>query len=116
MPSPRKVSPSPSLSASTSCLKDRSIRAVPIKCVERSIAQSHVGRQPKRKYRKRNENDESDQVGDDERQHAIENGRDLHVLDHALDDEDVHADRRMDEAELDRHDDDDAEPDRIETE
>ena len=33
-----------------------------------------------------------------------------------LDDEHVHPDRRVDQAQFDRHDDDDAEPDRIETE
>src|SRR6185369_16955535 len=39
-----------------------------------------------------------------------------HVLHHALDHEHIHADRRMDQAELDRHHDDDAEPNRIEAE
>ena len=38
----------------------------------------------------------------------------LDVLHHALDDEHVHADGRMDQPELHRHDDDDAEPDRVE--
>ena len=47
---------------------------------------------------------------------ALEDGGEAHVLDRGLDDEDVHADRRMDQAEFDRHDDDDPEPDRIEAE
>src|SRR5262249_1853199 len=60
--------------------------------------------------------DQPQNIGDDERQHTVEDRRNLHVLHHALDHEDIHADRRMDEAELDGHDDDDPEPDRIESE
>ena len=45
---------------------------------------------------------------------TAENRRKRHLLHDALDYEHVHADRRVDQAELDRHDDDDAEPDRIE--
>src|SRR6185436_18576356 len=55
-------------------------------------------------------------IGDDERNHAAKDGGERHVLDHAFYDKDVHADRRMDQAEFDRHHDDDAEPDRIKTE
>jgi hypothetical protein len=46
----------------------------------------------------------------------LKDRRETHVLDHALDHEHVHADRRMDQPEFDRHHDDDAEPDRIEAE
>ena len=66
--------------------------------------------------RKRDQDDQPQDVGDDERHHAIEDGRYLRVLDHAFYHEDVHADRRVDEPELDRHHDDDAEPDRVEAE
>ena len=48
--------------------------------------------------------------------HAREDRRETDVLHHALDHEHVHPDRRMNEPEFDRHDDDDAEPDRIEAE
>src|SRR6185503_7080897 len=76
---------------------------------------SHFRRQVERDDRKGNQNDEAKDIGDDERQYAVEDGRNLHILDHAFYHEDVHADRRMDEAEFDRHHDDDAEPDRIES-
>src|SRR5262245_7164127 len=77
---------------------------------------SHFRGQIERDDGKRNQNNQPQDIGDDERQHTVEDGRYLHVLHDALDHEDVHADRRMDEAELDRHDDDDAEPDGIESE
>src|SRR5450755_2106036 len=77
---------------------------------------AHVLRQPERDDRKGDEDDQADDVGAHERQHAFEDGGEAHVLDDALDDEYVHSDRRVDEAELDRNDDDDAEPDRIEAE
>src|SRR5204862_292776 len=60
------------------------------------------------------QDDESQDIRDDEWHHAIEDGRYLGVIDHALDDKDIHADRRMNETELDRHYDDDSEPDGIE--
>src|SRR5512144_2764201 len=72
---------------------------------------SHFRGQVECNDRKSDENDEAEDIGDDERQYAVEDGRNLHVLDYAFYYEDVHADRRMDEAELDRHDNDDPEPD-----
>ena len=77
---------------------------------------SHVRGQVEREYRERDQNDQPDEIGDDERQHAEKYRREAHVLHHALDDEYVHADRRMDEPELHRHHDDDPEPDRVEAE
>src|SRR3954453_7903658 len=75
---------------------------------------SHLRRQVERDDRKGNQNDEAEDIGDDEREYAVEDGRNLHILDHAFYHEDVHADWRMDEAELHRHHDDDTEPDWIE--
>src|SRR4029079_11063278 len=75
---------------------------------------SHLRRQPQGDDGKGDQDDQPQNIRDDERQHAIKNGRDLHVLDHAFYDEDVHADGRVDQPELHRHDDDDAEPDRVE--
>src|SRR5271169_3230993 len=63
-----------------------------------------------------NQDHQPDQVGDDERDHAFENGGKTDVLHHALDHKHVHADRRVDQPEFHRHDDDHAEPDRIEAE
>src|SRR6185312_6970505 len=76
----------------------------------------HMRGQPEGDDGKGDQDDEPDDIGDDERHHALENRDKTHVLDHALDDENIHADRRMDEPELHRHDDDDAEPDRVEAE
>src|SRR5665647_251282 len=76
----------------------------------------HALRQPGRQQRKRDQYHQPHQVGRHERDHALEDGGKGHVLDHALDDEDVHTDRRMDQAEFHRHHDDDAEPDRVEAE
>src|SRR5665213_2173822 len=72
--------------------------------------------QPQRYDREGDQDHQPDQVGEDEGDYALENRGETHVLHHALDDKDVHADRRMDEAEFDAHDDDDAKPDRIEAE
>src|SRR4051812_47960622 len=72
--------------------------------------------QPERDNRQGDEDHQPDQVGHDEGNHAPENGGETHVFNDAFDDEHIHADRRMDQAELDRHDDDDAEPDRVEAE
>src|SRR5690349_13517508 len=74
----------------------------------------HPARQERRQRGKPDQDDQPQEVGRDEGDDAEEDGGEADVLDDALDDEDVHADRRVDEAELDRHDDDDAEPDRIE--
>src|SRR5882672_12478760 len=76
----------------------------------------HARWEPKRDDREGDEDHQPDEVGDDERQHAGEDGGEVDLRDHALDDEYHHPDRRMDEPELDRHHDDDAEPDRIEAE
>src|SRR5882724_8851197 len=70
--------------------------------------------QPQRDDRKGDQDHQPDQVGGDERQYALENGGERYVLHDALDDEHVHADRRMDQPEFDGHHDDDAEPDRVE--
>src|SRR3954466_1222643 len=76
----------------------------------------HPRRQPCRQQREGDQDHQAHEVCRHERDHALEDGGEGDVLHHALDDEDVHAHRRMDQAELDRHDDDDAEPDRVETE
>src|SRR5665647_3722075 len=72
--------------------------------------------QPERQDREGDQDHQPDQVGDDERDHALEDRGETHVLHHALDDKHVHADRRMDQPEFHRHHDDDAEPDRVEAE
>src|SRR6185437_13808275 len=77
---------------------------------------SQMAGQPESYDGEDDEDDQTQDVGHDERQYALENRRKRDVVHHALDDEHVHADRRMDQAELDRHDDDDAEPHRIEAE
>src|SRR4051812_8546539 len=107
MPSPRNTSPAPSRRACTSFLNDRSMAYY-------RPSGLHMRGQPGGQDREADEDHEPDQVGDDERNNTAENGRESDVLHHALDDEDDHADRRVNEAKLDRHDDDDAEPDRIE--
>src|SRR5882757_4882498 len=76
----------------------------------------HMRGEPERQNREGDQDRQPDQVGDNERHYAVKDGRYLDVVDHALDDEDVHADRRMNEAEFHRHDNDHAEPDRIEAE
>src|SRR5262249_24097277 len=80
------------------------------------MSKSHFRGQLERDDGKRNQDDQAQDIGDDERQHAVEDGRNLHVLHHAFYHEDVHADRRVNEAELDRHHDDHPEPDRVESE
>src|SRR5713226_7075958 len=76
----------------------------------------HALWQPGRQQRKQDQDHQPDEVGRHERDHAPENRGKRHVLDDALDHEDVHPDRWMDQAEFHRHHDDDAEPDRIEAE
>src|SRR5271169_7082451 len=119
MPSPRKVSPSPSRSACTSFLNERSI-AGPWRdswgpnYISKSAL--HMRGQPKRNYREGDQDHQPDQVRDDKGNNALEDRREADVLNHAFYDEYVHADRRMDQPEFHRHHDDDAEPDRIEAE
>src|SRR5580692_3730324 len=55
----------------------------------------HVLRQPGRQQRKRDQDNQANNIGGDKRQHALENRGEGYILDHALDDKDVHADRRM---------------------
>src|SRR5665647_2473432 len=83
------------------------VRARAEKCLKRPSA--HPARQIEGDDRKADQDREADEVGNHERNYAQEYGRETHVLHHALDDKDVHADRRMDQPEFDRHDDDDAE-------
>src|SRR4249920_3598297 len=119
MPSPWKVSPSPSLSACTSFLNERSIlRPWPDSWDPNYIARLplHAGGQPQSKDRECDQNHQANQVGNDKRNHALEDGRETHVFHHAFYHEHVHSDRRVDEAELDGHDDDHAEPNRIKAE
>src|SRR5450432_2617546 len=46
---------------------------------------AHVLRQPERDHGERDQDDQPHDVGGDERQHALEDGREAHVLDDALD-------------------------------
>src|SRR5262245_26640242 len=117
MPSPRKVSPSPSLSACTSFLNDRSIvRPSADSWDPNYIARIslHLRGQPQRQDRKGDEDNQPDKIGQDERNDAPEYRRKGDVLDDAFYHEHVHPDRRMDQTELDGHHDDNAEPDRVE--
>src|SRR5262249_2843126 len=82
----------------------------------RSDANSHARREPQRDDRKGYQNDQPNEVGHDERQDAGEDRREVYVLDHAFYDEHDHSHGRMDQPQLHRHHDDDAEPDRVETE
>src|SRR3974390_1113436 len=116
MPSPRKTSPSPRFSARSSFLNERSIGG-PISLRPNYIRSTlHMRGQPKRDDRETDQDQEPNQVGDDERQHAFENSGEAHVLHDALDDEHDHPDGRVDEPEFHRHHDDDPEPDRGEPE
>src|SRR5215831_17789217 len=81
-----------------------------------SAATSHARREPQRDGRKGDQNHQPNEIGRDERQHADEDGGEVYILDHAFYHEDNHSDRRMDEPQLHGHHDDDAEPDRVETE
>src|SRR5262249_46524897 len=72
--------------------------------------------QPQSEDREGDQDHQPNQVGNDEGDHALEDGGKTHVFYHAFDDKDVHAHRRMDQPEFDGHDDDDAEPDRVEAE
>src|SRR6187401_610711 len=119
MPSPWKVSPSPSLSACTSFLNDRSIlRPWPDSWDPNYIARLHLhaGGQPQSKDREYDQNHQPNQVGNDKRDDALEDGRKTHIFDHAFYHEHIHPNRRVDQAKLDRHYDDHAEPDRIKAE
>src|SRR5271170_3291019 len=78
-----------------------------------TLVRHHALRQPGREQRERDQDDETHQIGRDERDHALEDGGKRNIFHHALDDEDVHADRRMNQPQFHRHHDDDAEPDRI---
>src|SRR5690606_16464380 len=80
-----------------------------------AVVALHMGGQPQSDDRENNQQDQPQDVGQDEGHHPVENGRYLYVLNHALDDENIHPDRRMDQPEFHGHHDDDAEPDRIET-
>src|SRR4029078_1925135 len=77
---------------------------------------SHLTWQIESNRREDDQDDQSQNVGQYKRHDAEKDRRDFHILDHSLDHEDVHADRRVDQAMLHRHDDDHAEPDRIEAE
>src|SRR5579883_3408114 len=76
----------------------------------------HVRRQIEGYGREGYEDREPAEIGNDERNHTLEDGREIDVLHHALDDEHDHADRRMDEPELHRHNHNNAEPDRVKAE
>src|SRR6476620_6456941 len=83
MPSPWKVSPSPSLSACTSFLNERSIlRPWPDSWDPNYIArlQLHAGGQPQSKDRECDQNHQANQVGNDKRDDAFEDGRKLTFL------------------------------------
>src|SRR3569833_4466354 len=88
MPSPRKVSPSPSLSASTSFLNERSIRPAlrnrwgPN---QYSASRLHARGQPQSDDREGDQDDQPDQVGGDEGQYALEDGGEFDVLHHVFD-------------------------------
>src|ERR1700693_2935422 len=117
MPSPRKVSPSPSLSACTSFLNERSIVRYRLNGWDPNYIAwigLHMRGQPERDHREGDQDHQPDQVGDDKGNNALEDSRETDVLDHAFYYEHVHPDRRMDQAEFHRHHDDDAEPDRVE--
>src|SRR5919107_6178657 len=64
----------------------------------------HQARQPGCENRECDQDGKPDQIRNDEGDNTIENGRDVYVLHDALDDEDIHSDRWMDQSEFDRHD------------
>src|SRR5690554_4370357 len=68
-------------------------------------------RQPQSDRREQHKQQEMDEIAREERQHALEDALDGYVSSHALDDVEVHAEWRMDEADLHRARDKDAEPD-----
>src|SRR6476469_4769580 len=72
--------------------------------------------QPQGDDREDYEDRQSNQIGDDKRQHAFEDRGEIDVLNDAFYHKNDHADRRMDEAKFHSHHDDDAEPDRVEAE
>src|SRR5262245_49169874 len=80
------------------------------------LMRHHARRQPGGEQRKGDQDHEAQEVREHEGDDAAEDGGEGDVLYHALDDKDVHADGRMNQAELDRHHDDDPEPDRVEAE
>src|ERR1700728_2489439 len=71
-------------------------------------------RQIERDDREGNKDNQPAEVGDDEGNDAIKDCREVDVANYALDDEHDHAHRGMDQPKLHRHDNDDAEPDRVE--
>src|SRR5512135_2387540 len=77
---------------------------------------AHTPRQVDGNDREADQDGEAQQIGDDERYDTLEDRCEAHILHDALDHEYVHADRRVDQPQLDGHDDDHAEPDRIEAE
>src|SRR5262249_17690024 len=98
MPSPRKVSPSPSFRACTSFLNDRSIVRPSADSWEPNyIARNllHLRGQPQRQDREGNEDDQADKVGQDKWNDALEDCRKGDVLDHAFNDEHIHPDNTM---------------------
>src|ERR1700681_3983240 len=98
MPSPWKVSPSPSRSACTSFLNERSINGLPANGLGPNYiitSYLHMRGQPERDDREGDQDHQPDQVGDDEGDNTLENGRETDVLHHAFYHEYVHADRRM---------------------
>src|SRR5215467_3109892 len=106
IPSPRKISPSPSFRACTSFLNDRSIvRPSADSWDPNYIARIslHLRGQPQRQDRKGDEDNQPDKIGQDERNDAPEYRRKGDVLDDAFYHEHVHPDRRMDQTELDGH-------------
>src|ERR1700687_1043702 len=98
MPSPWKVSPSPSLSACTSFLNERSIDGLPADGWGPNYITTrrlHMRGQPERDDREGDQDHQPDQVGDDERDYAFENRGESDVLHHAFDHENDHSDRGM---------------------
>src|SRR6201989_41731 len=99
MPSPWKVSPSPSFSDSTSFLNERSIVASDgLGPNDYSAKALHARGQPQRDSREGNQDHQPDQVGDDEGQDALEDGAEADLLHHAFYNEDDHSHRRADSA------------------
>src|SRR5471030_1655643 len=80
------------------------------------ISVNHVGRQPGCDQWKDYEDCKSNNVRDDKGKYTNKNRRHIDVLDDALDDKDVHPHGRMNQTKFDRHDDNHAEPYRIESE
>src|ERR1017187_2884542 len=116
MPSPWKVSPSPSRSACTSFLNERSMFFNRDSWGPNYISKLglHMRGQPERQDREGDQDHQPDQVGGDKRNNPFENRGESPFFHHALDHKYIHADRRMDQPEFHSHHDDDAEPNGIE--